>query len=109
MSRNPLMTRGQLAGASTAKRDAAARAAIQTRAGKSTGVRTQRGPPGSCQRGMVSAALRTSAIDIGATVQGSAAASRSNERADARASASVTGHSLGVRLHRELLLALPLE
>src|SRR2546425_8123005 len=108
---NPFSTRGQLERGSSAKTDAIASARTQPSAGKSTGVRSHRAPmpPEICQRSSVSAAHRTSAIDIGATLQGSAAARRRKESADAWASASRTVSGLAVRFHCQLGGALPRE
>src|SRR5437899_5466199 len=100
-----------------AKRDAIASAAIQASAGRSIGVRTHRAggapgilePLGSCQTSSVKAAQRTSAIDIGATVHGSAAARRRNENADTLVSASTTVQNLAVGGHGQLRRALPRE
>src|SRR6185295_14643490 len=109
ISSSPLTTRGQLARGSRAKSEATARARIQPSAGRSTGVLTQRAGPRSCQTRMVSAAQRTRAIDIGATVQGSVATRMRRESADALTSASGMAQDFGVRPHGQLRRALPRE
>src|SRR5882672_10940638 len=79
--RSPFFTLGHEPPGSSAKRLARTSAVIQPSAGRSSGVRTQRTPPGRRQQASVRAPQRATPIEIGATDQGSVAAKRTKEAA----------------------------
>jgi len=105
--RSPFVIRPALPEGSCEATVATISAATQPSAGRSSGVRTQRAPPGSHHAASVSVPQSATAIDIGAIDQGSAAARTRNESAAARPRAEDMAADRGPCIGRGQARALP--